>query len=138
MPYYLNHLGNDDISEMSDFNQILKDNENIVVVKFTATWCGPCNKIKDYVDVKMQMLPDQATCIILDVDENLELYGKLKTMKMVNGIPAMLFYVKKNTTLTPDGVVIGTDMISIDAFFQKAQTFSEVLIIEDQNNTASL
>lgn len=131
MPYYLNSLGNDDISEMQDFNQILNDNENIVIVKFTATWCGPCNKIKAYVDAKMQMLPEQATCIILDVDENLELYGKLKTMKMVNGIPAMLFYIKKNTKLTPDGVVIGTDMISIDAFFEKAQAFSEAFITDN-------
>lgn len=133
MPYYLNSIGGENISEVDDFNQILKDNNNIVIVKFTATWCAPCRQIKDYVDEKMSMLPEEATCIILDIDEHIDLYGKLKTMKIVNGIPSMLLYIQKNTTLLPDNVVIGTDMASINHFFDRAQSFSEVFIAENQN-----
>jgi thiol-disulfide isomerase/thioredoxin len=137
MPYYLNSIGDENTSEVDDFNQILRDNKNIVIVKFTATWCGPCNQIKDYVDAKMNELPAEATCIILDVDNHIDLYGKLKTMKIVNGIPSLLMYIQKNTTLLPDEVVIGTDMPSLEYFFQRAQSFSYVLIEENQNENSS-
>jgi thiol-disulfide isomerase/thioredoxin len=137
MPYYLNSIGYDDVSELDDFIQILKDNKNIVILKFTATWCGPCAQIKDYVDEKMNQLPDEATCIILDVDEHIDLYGRLKTMRLVSGIPSMLLFIYKNTSLMPDEVVIGTDTTSIDYFFQRAQSFSQAFIIENQNTKSS-
>jgi hypothetical protein len=89
------------------------------------------------VDAKMNELPAEATCIILDVDDHIDLYGKLKTMKIVNGIPSLLMYIQKNTTFLPDEVVIGTDMPSLEYFFQRAQSFSQVLIQENQNENSS-
>jgi hypothetical protein len=57
----------------------------------------------------------------VDIDESFELYGFLKTKKIVNGIPVLLAYFQENTHYVPDDVVIGADERQIKLFFDRCQ-----------------
>ena len=45
----------------TDFATLMDNNPGILIFKFTAGWCGPCKKIKDYSYKKSNDLPDYIT-----------------------------------------------------------------------------
>ena len=49
--------------------------QQAIVIKFGATWCGPCQKIKNLCDHNFSTFSDNIICIDLDVDDNFEIYG---------------------------------------------------------------
>lgn len=102
-----------------DFFDLLKVNPGLVIIKFGATWCGPCKKIKHVVDGFFATSPDNVICADVDVDESFDLYGFFKSKKMVNGIPVMLCYIKGNETFIPDDSITGIDPGALDAFFKR-------------------
>jgi hypothetical protein len=106
-----------------DFFNLLKVNPGLVIIKFGATWCGPCKKIKHVVDGFFATSPDNVICADVDVDESFDLYGFFKSKKMVNGIPVMLCYIKGNETFIPDDSVTGIDAVALDAFFKRCGNY---------------
>jgi len=106
-----------------DFFNLLKVNPGLVIIKFGATWCGPCKKIKHVVDGFFATSPDNVICADVDVDESFDLYGFFKSKKMVNGIPVMLCYIKGNETFIPDDSITGIDPIALDAFFKRCGNY---------------
>ena len=103
-----------------EFANALSENTGILVIKFGATWCGPCKTIEPYVYDCFSRLPAEGVKIaVLDIDEDdsFELYGYLRTKKMVNGVPAILCYRRGNTNYIPDKVVVGADMNGLFEFF---------------------
>ena len=67
-----------------------KDSKKIVMIDFTAEWCGWCKKLdKDtFSDEKVQkLLTDKAIAIKVDADDNKDLVKKYK----VNGYPCLVF-----------------------------------------------
>lgn len=79
----------------NEFKDVLnknKDDKKIVVLKFTAGWCGPCKKIKPYCEEFCKNMSKNILFYEIDVDESIELYIKFKKIKMVNSIPAILVY----------------------------------------------
>ena len=115
-----------DIS-INDFKTLLNNISNkIIILKFTADWCKPCKKIKSCVDEWFNKLPDNFIIIEIDIDETMDLYYKLKTKKMVNGIPSILAYYG-NTLRTmdewfiPSDSVIGGNIEEVNLFFSRCQ-----------------
>uniref|UniRef100_A0A6C0EDR5 Thioredoxin domain-containing protein n=1 Tax=viral metagenome TaxID=1070528 RepID=A0A6C0EDR5_9ZZZZ len=106
-----------------DFFNLLKVNPGLVIIKFGATWCGPCKKIKHVVDGFFATSPDNVICADVDVDESFDLYGFFKSKKMVNGIPVMLCYIKGNESFIPDDSVTGIDAVALDAFFKRCGNY---------------
>jgi len=106
-----------------DFFNLLKVNPGLVIIKFGATWCGPCKKIKHVVDGFFATSPDNVICADVDVDESFDLYGYFKSKKMVNGIPVMLCYIKGNETFIPDDSITGIDPGALDAFFKRCGNY---------------
>ena len=81
---------------------ILKENPGIMVFKFGADWCKPCETIKDDVEQYFANTPDNVVCFDLDIDESFDLYAFLKSKKMVTGVPSILAYIKGNESFASD------------------------------------
>jgi len=102
-----------------DFLALLKSNPGLVIIKFGAPWCKPCQKIAHIVDGFFATSPVNVICADINVDENIDLYAVMKKMGMVNGIPAMLMYKKNNLSYTSDDSVSGADPKDLDNFFKR-------------------
>ena len=100
------------------FMNLLKTNPGVFIFKFGAEWCGPCKKIKKFLDKVSLVLPVNTMYMFsVDVDECFDLYAYLKQKKMVSGIPVMLAYKVGNTTYAPDASVSGIDEKELKHFF---------------------
>ena len=105
----------------------LVDNQ-LIIVKFTAEWCGPCQGIKSLVKEQVKLLPNSVQFYEIDIDESLELYMKLKQKKMVNGIPAILAYKSiedKEYWYVPDDSVLGANKNNVTEFFNRCIQYSK-------------
>ena len=103
------------------FIQFLATNPGVIIVKFGATWCGPCKAIAVQShgfmhDITMKY-PNGVICCDIDVDESFDVYATLKQKKMVSGIPAILCWYAGNNTIIPDDSTIGADLNQIKQLF---------------------
>ena len=95
--------------------------KHIIILKFTADWCGPCQKIKGLCEIIVKTLPEAVKFYEIDVDKSLDLYIKLKKYKMLNGVPAFLGYTDGQSDFwyVPDFVQLGSNEKDVIAFFDK-------------------
>jgi thioredoxin 1 len=107
------------IQSRNDFLKLLDKNPGLIIIKFGASWCGPCKKIKPVLDGFFLSSPDNVLCCDIDVDESFDLYSFLKSKKMVNGIPVILCYKKGNVSYIPDDSITGADPVELDKFFKR-------------------
>ncbi|MDJ0658940.1 MAG: thioredoxin [Crocosphaera sp.] len=70
-----------------DFEQLLTDSE-IMVVDYTATWCGPCRVISPFIDRLAEEYEGRVNVFKLDLDENKENAKKYG----IKSIPAVLIF----------------------------------------------
>jgi hypothetical protein len=108
-----------EIANRDAFFHLLGHNPGLIILKLGATWCGPCNLIRDVVHGFFATSPPEVICGDIDVDESFDFYAMLKSKKMVNGIPVILCYKKGNTTFIPDDSVTGADPVALNAFFKR-------------------
>ncbi|MDD7304584.1 MAG: thioredoxin [Bacteroidaceae bacterium] len=54
---------------METFNNIISGNE-LVLVDFYATWCGPCKMMHPVLDTLKQNMGDKVRIVKIDVDRN--------------------------------------------------------------------
>ncbi len=110
------------IPTVAHFKEIIEKNKGTIIIKFGAEWCGPCKRIDAQVHQWFEFCsankPNIQTYLI-DVDDNIDVYGFLKTKKMVNGIPAIIIYKSPNNTFIPDDSVIGANPQEIDLLFRR-------------------
>ena len=71
----------------SNFVQQAIQNEGLVLVDFSATWCGPCRRLEPELEAAAQTLTGHATVLKVDVDQDPE----LATQFGVQGIPNITF-----------------------------------------------
>jgi len=111
------------ITELSkdSFNDLLKTNQGLLIIKLGAEWCGPCKKIDPtvYEWFSKLSLKQNVKCAIIDIDECFDIYVFLKGKKVVNGVPVILCYFKGNLTWIPDKVVVGGDISQVNIFLQQ-------------------
>jgi thioredoxin 1 len=113
--------------DVAGFQTLFKNiGNNIIILKFTATWCKPCKKIKPLVDLWFQKLPTNVVIVELDIDDTVDLYASLKSKKMVNGIPVLLAYYEPSAReaahwFIPSDSVTGADEPKVNEFFNRIQ-----------------
>ena len=81
-----------------EFRDFLKNSDKeITIIKFTASWCGPCEKIKPLMTEIIQNYKNKEKhyrFIEIDVDKCIEIYSFFKKRRMIHGIPAFCLYYK--------------------------------------------
>tara|TARA_B100001564_G_scaffold334952_1_gene323912 strand:- start:542 stop:913 length:372 start_codon:yes stop_codon:yes gene_type:complete len=79
---------------LSEIVNLLSNNDETytLILYLTASWCGPCTKIKPYINEYKTKLKEKVILVEIDVDETIDVFGLLKKKKQLNGIPAILKY----------------------------------------------
>ncbi len=80
---------NNGIEELSEkeFNEILANSKNIVVVDFFAEWCSPCIMMSPIIEELSGRLKN-VKFVKINIDENSSLSGKFKVMS----IPTLIVF----------------------------------------------
>lgn len=71
----------------NEFDQLIKD-EPMVVVDFTATWCGPCKKVSPMMDQLAADYDGRVKVTKVDVDQNKSVAKQFG----IRSIPAVLVF----------------------------------------------
>ena len=85
-----------------------------VVVKVSATWCGPCKKIASYVDSIIKELPNAVKIVYVDFDKQRDIANAMK----VKAVPTFMFYLHGS----PDVCYVGSSKKNVLSFFQNVQS----------------
>ena len=107
----------------ADLHELLPVNPGLILIKFGATWCGPCKKVDAIIDEYFKVATDRMVCAKLDVDDNIDLYGYMKKKRIVNGIPVIICYVKGNVEIWPSDSITGANIPEIHRFFARCKTY---------------
>jgi thioredoxin 1 len=75
------------IKDESEFESRLAS-ANILVVDFTAPWCGPCKLVAPLIDRLVVEYRDRAEIFKLDIEPNRDLAKRLG----LRNIPAVIFF----------------------------------------------
>jgi thioredoxin len=96
----------------TQFNDLIKNN-NIVVLDFFATWCGPCKVLTPQLESLSKKYPN-VVFLKVDVDE----FEDIASQHQISAMPTIMFY--KNGHLLKDDTVIGGGQINqIEQVIQK-------------------
>jgi len=67
---------------------VINTPDKVVIVKFFATWCNPCKKIKSAFEKAAEENKDKAIFKTLDIDE----LSEVAQSESVPSVPAFKFY----------------------------------------------
>lgn len=70
-------------------NAVIADGK-IYIVKFTADWCKPCQRIKHVCLEWQQALGDAVVFVEINIDNEIDIYSFFKRKRVIRGIPAIL------------------------------------------------
>ena len=79
----------------------LLNTDKIVLIDFYADWCGPCKKMKPYLDEISNDMKDKVQVIRINADDNQALCKALK----IDALPVLQIYKSKNLSWTNSGFI---------------------------------
>jgi len=115
----------DNILTYRDLQQILADN-CVTIVKASATWCGPCKKIANYVDDLFSKTSSNVRMVHLDIDSGTDLANYLSIRK----VPTFISFVGEDKM----DVYEGSQKKMVDSFFRKVEMRAKLLSNKLKNN----
>ncbi len=99
-----NHVNKPGITKQQ-FDALVNTDKQ-VLVDFYADWCGPCKKMKPYLEEISQNMAGKVTVIRINADDNQQLCKELK----IDALPVLQLYKNHNMVWTNAGY-IGKDSV---------------------------
>lgn len=69
-----------------EFNALMK--EPVVLVDFSATWCGPCKMLAPVLESVSEKMADKVKIVKVDIDEEMDLASQYGVM----AVPTMILF----------------------------------------------
>lgn len=88
------------------FDQLLNA-DKLVLIDFYADWCGPCKKMKPYLDEISKNMADKVVVIRINADDNQALTKELK----IDALPVLQLYRNKTLIWTHIGFIDKTEVV---------------------------
>ncbi len=92
---------------ISDYDKLLAS-EKLVLVDFYAEWCGPCKKMKPYLEEISTEMKDKVEVVRIDADENKALCKEMD----VTSLPVLILYKEGNIVWTKRAMAEKAEMIA--------------------------
>ena len=93
---------------MEKFNDII-NSENLTLVEFFATWCGPCKQMHPVLEQLKQELGDSIRIVKLDVDKN----DALAAAYRIQSVPTLMLFRSGQVVWRQSGAMRLNDLKAI-------------------------
>jgi len=93
---------------MENFNDII-NGEQVTLVDFFATWCGPCKMMHPVLEQLKEELGDSIRIVKLDVDKNESLSISYK----IQSVPTLMLFRKGEILWRQSGALRFNDLLNI-------------------------
>lgn len=93
---------------MSKYGDLIA-NHKLVLVDFSASWCGPCQTLAPILDQVAKQVGSKAKIVKVDVDKNQSLAAKLN----VKGVPTLILYKDGIQVWRQSGVVPADQLVKL-------------------------
>ncbi len=93
---------------MSKFGDLIKSTP-LVLVDFSATWCGPCQQLAPILEAVSKKVGSKVRIVKIDVDKNQGIATKMN----VRGVPTMILYQNRNQVWRQSGVVPENELVKL-------------------------
>ncbi|MEC7265335.1 MAG: thioredoxin [Bacteroidota bacterium] len=95
-----------------NFSDII-NSDQLVLIDFSAEWCGPCKMLAPILSQVKQELGDSLKIVKIDVDKN---QGLANTFQ-VRGVPTMMFFKNGKQLWRQSGVLQKADIVQVARSF---------------------
>jgi thioredoxin 1 len=85
---------------MENFNEII-NSEQLTLVDFFATWCGPCKTMHPVLEQLKEQMGDRLRILKIDVDKNEALSASYR----VQAVPTLMLFRKGELLWRQSGVL---------------------------------
>lgn len=91
-----------------NFNALI-DSDQLVLIDFSAEWCGPCKMLGPILKEVKNELGNSVKIVKIDVDKNQPLANKYQ----VKGVPTMLLFKKGKQLWRQSGVLQKSEIVKV-------------------------
>ncbi len=93
---------------MEKFNDIINSNQ-LTLVDFYATWCGPCQRMHPILEKLKEDLGDDIRILKIDVDKNESLSASLR----IQSVPTLMLFRNGESLWRQSGAMSLNDLKSL-------------------------